>query len=111
MLSTFVGSALTGAYWLAFFALAYGLTAGDYRPGSPAEPTDWHRGITAWLIWGSGFAVYVVLAWGWRRLDFFLARRRARLPPRLPFSVTRSASSKSGFTAANTSSPSPATRR
>ena len=77
LLSTIIGSALTGAYWLAFFALAYGLTAGDYRPGSPAEPTDLHRSATAWAIWGSGFAVYAVLAWAWRRLDFLLARRNA----------------------------------
>lgn len=75
LLSILIGSALTGAYWLGFFALAYGLTAGDYRPGSPMEPTDFHRSLAAWLIWAAGFAVYAVLAWAWRRIDFSLASR------------------------------------
>ncbi len=71
LFSTIVGSVLTGAYWIGFFAVAYGLTAGDYRPGT--GPGDAQRSATAWFVWISGFAVYALLAWLWRRIDFKLA--------------------------------------
>lgn len=71
--STIIGSVLTGVYWLAFFALAYGLTGGDYRPGT--GPSDGQRQIAAIVIWAMGFVVYAGLAWAWRRIDFRLADR------------------------------------
>ena len=72
--STALGSLLTGVYWLAFSFVAYGLTAGDHRPGT--GPTDQQELATAWLVWISGFVVYAVLAWVWRRIDFSIAGRR-----------------------------------
>lgn len=76
LLSTLLGSLLTGAYWIAFFAVAYALTAGDYRPG--AGPSDSRGVTTAWLVWIIGFGIYAVLAWVWRRIDFRLAGRERR---------------------------------
>ncbi len=71
--STIVGSILTGLYWIGFFYIAYGMTAGDTRPGTEASGA---RGtVTALFVWVGGFAVYMLLAWGWRRIDFRLARQ------------------------------------
>jgi len=75
LVSTLMGTAVTCVYWLAFFAVAYGLTGGDYRPGS--EPSVWQRNITVWAVWGSGFFGYAIIAWLWRSLDFWLVNRRA----------------------------------
>lgn len=64
LLSTVVGSILTGLYWIAFFYVAYGLTAGDPRPGEPAAGIG-----TTVAVYAAGFALYALLAWGWRSID------------------------------------------
>lgn len=74
LLSTLIGSVLTGLYWVGFFYVAYGLTGGDYRPGT--GPSDTRRTMTAAFVWIGGFVVYALLAWVWRRIDFRLARPR-----------------------------------
>lgn len=70
LLSTVVGSLLTGLYWIAFFYVAYGLTAGDVSPGRPSSGV-----ATAVLVYVGGFAIYAALAWAWRSIDFALLNR------------------------------------
>jgi len=75
IISTIVGTIVSGIYWLAFFALAYGLTAGDYRPGT--GPSDTQRSITAAAIWAAGFVGFAIIAWIWRAIDFRIAKTRS----------------------------------
>ena len=72
LLSTIAGTFISGAYWFAFF-VAYGLTMGDYRPGT--GPSDTQRSLTSLAVWAGGFIGYAVIAWVWRAIDFRLAKR------------------------------------
>lgn len=72
LVSTLVGSLLTGLYWFAFFFVAYGITAGDPAPGTPASGI----GLTI-TVHLAGLLLYAAFAWGWRSLDFaWLGRPR-----------------------------------
>ena len=63
--STLAGSVISGAYWFAYFWMAYGLTAGDYRPGS--EPGAAYLPLKSFLVVVAGPVIYAAGVWVWRR--------------------------------------------
>lgn len=75
ILSSVIGTAASAAYWWCFFAAAFVLTAGDYRPGAP-QPSETMRSLTAIAVFVAGFAIYAVATWFWRKMDFRLAGRK-----------------------------------
>ena len=76
ILSTIVGSIVTGVYWIAFFYIAYALTSGDRRPGTPGG--DSGGTVTAIIVYAIGFALYALVAWVWRSIDLKLLGVRDR---------------------------------
>lgn len=75
ILSTIAGTLASALYWWCFFAVAFSVTAADYRTDTDA-PSDGMRTLTSIVVFAGGLTIYAVGAWLWRRVDLRIAGMR-----------------------------------